>query len=707
VQSAGSRAVAAAVTVLAAYGLWQIFRWGGREHQALIGDLAFIPVNGAAALMAWRASQRAGLGSSTCRAWRLLAIALLLYLVGDLLQLVYEAVLHKGAYPNWGDAAYLAFYPVAFWGLISFPGRRRSGPERLRLLLDTGMVFTGGATLVWYVSLGPAIMAGRRFSDLLDLVDYAYPVGDLLLLFGTLAVLLRGAPQSSVLALRIFAIGVVAYIAADLTYDYITARSAYMGGDPVDMLWMLALTIMCLAAACQFRTKPPGIPEPLPRPAAQRPSLLPYLAIVSCYALLVVVGLRSVRFDSLTGGLLAGAVALTFLVSARQHVTVHDYGRLAIRYQELASVDGVTGVFNRRHFMEAAEAAVARAQGLGQPLVALMMDVDNFKEINDTHGHSAGDQVLTEMAQACREHVRPADIVGRYGGDEFVILIDGITTTRAAQIAGQLARPATHVHGRDGKPLSYSASIGIAESLPGWDLPALLAHADAAMYEAKRAGGGSWRISEDAEPTQAVTLQAAALRPRKRPTATRHQARPWLHPIPGGEKVVSSVSAHRACRGRNHERHGLDELSAAAPAVGDLDAARAPDGPRRLRILGHVTSFFECGQPLTRRDHFGQSVLGGDAYRSTGGLAGTEVIEKVGDRGWVRAIAGVVVCGPGHCGSLKGSGAKHASAMSGRGPFALVGEAVVIVGLAVLVGGPYPQPAHLYLGSSAGTRWAS
>jgi diguanylate cyclase (GGDEF)-like protein len=505
VQPVGGGALAVAVTLMTAYVLWQVFRWGGREHQALIGNVAFIPVNGVAAVLAWRASRRADLGRNACRAWRLLAVALLLYLAGDLLQLAYEVVLHKGAYPSWGDAAYLAFYPVAFWGLISFPGRRRSGPEWLRLLLDTGMVFTGGAMLIWWVSLGPAIVTGGRFFDLFNFVDYAYPVGDLLLLFGALAVLLRGAPQSSVLALRIFAVGMVAYIAADLTYDYITAYSVYMGGDPVDMLWILALTMVCLAAACQLRAKPAGILEPLPKPAAHRPSLLPYLAIVSCYLPLAVIGLRSVRVDSLGGGLLAGAVALTFLLSARQYLGLHDYGRLATRYQELASVDGVTGVCNRRHFMEAAEAALARAQRLGQPLVALMIDLDHFKQINDTHGHVAGDQVLAEVAQACREHVRPGDIVGRYGGDEFTIIIEGITTLRAAQIAGQLARPAARVPGRDGKPLTYTASVGIAECQPGWDLPALLTHADQAMYEAKRAGGGSCRIYEDTQATQAAT----------------------------------------------------------------------------------------------------------------------------------------------------------------------------------------------------------
>ena len=162
VQPVGGGALAVAVAMLAAYGLWQVFRWGGREHQALIGDLAFIPVNGAAALLAWRASRRADLGQRTCRAWRLLSVAIFLYLLGDLLQLVYEVVLHERAYPTWADAAYLSFYLVAFCGLISFPARRRSGPERLRLLLDMGTVFTGGAMLIWYVALGPAIASGGR-----------------------------------------------------------------------------------------------------------------------------------------------------------------------------------------------------------------------------------------------------------------------------------------------------------------------------------------------------------------------------------------------------------------------------------------------------------------------------------------------------------------------------------------------------------------
>ena len=232
-----------------------------------------------------------------------------------------------------------------------------------------------------------------------------------MLLFGTLAVLWRGVPQSSVLPLRIFAVGMLFYIAADLNYDYMTIHSTYLGGDPVDTLWMVAVTFVCLAAACQLRARRERqrrAAAAVARRRAGRPSL-PYLAVVSSYVLLLVIGLRSVRFNPL-GGMLLGAVLLTLLVAIRQYIALRDYGRLAARYRDLAAIDGITGLFNRRHFMETAEAAFAHAQRLGQPFAALMIDVDNFKQINDVHGHIAGDQVLGRAgrglpgARAARRH---------------------------------------------------------------------------------------------------------------------------------------------------------------------------------------------------------------------------------------------------------------------------------------------------------------
>jgi diguanylate cyclase (GGDEF)-like protein len=504
----GGATLATSAALLVLYGLWQVFRWGGHQHQALIGDLSFFPVNGFAAVYAWRASLRADLGRAICRAWRVLSVALWLFLFGDMLQLVYEVGLHERAYPTWADAAYLSFYVVAFAGLIAFPSRRRTRSERLRLVLDLGTVFVGGATLIWYVALGSAVATAHDFA-VGDLVTFAYPVGDLLLLFGVVSLLWRGVPRSSAGALKIFGSGLIVFIAADVSYDYITVHSSYAGGDPVDTLWIVALLILYVAASCQLRATPSReFTTPLDG-LAGRPSILPYVAIGSSYFLLTVVGLKDLSFNP-AGGVLLGAVTLTILASLRQFVALRDNSRLALRYQALAAVDGITGLYNRRHFMEVAESLFAHAQRAGQPLAALMLDVDHFKQINDMHGHALGDRVLADLARSCRDLLRPDDIAGRYGGDEFAIMLPGATAADAAQIAARLTGPPARVAGRDGTPVVFTISVGVAEATGCRDLQSLLARADHALYEAKRAGRGCCRSFDDGPRDQVSSPGSSA-----------------------------------------------------------------------------------------------------------------------------------------------------------------------------------------------------
>ena len=383
--------------------------------------------------------------------------------------------------------AYLAFYPVAFSFSPCSPSPRPDArcPSSSGCCWTSGRSSLPGAMIIWYISLGPAVASAHGF-ELANLVLFAYPVGDLLLLFGVLSLLWRGAPRSSVASLRIFATGILVFIVADVVYDYVSTHANYLGGDPVDTLWMVALAILFVAAACQLRAQPEDEFAVPPRPLTSGPSILPYLAVAGSYILLMVVGLRSVTFNSV-GGVLLGAVVLTVLVSVRQFAALQDNSRLTVRYAELASIERspvcTTGAISWRRGKR-----LAHAQRLGQPLDVLLIDVDHFKQINDVYGHAVGDRVLADVAQACREQVRPDDIVGRYGGDEFVIVIPQATGHRATQVATRLTGPLTGVSSREARR-SCSRERRHRRVSGSGDLPSLLARADLAMYEAKKAGG--------------------------------------------------------------------------------------------------------------------------------------------------------------------------------------------------------------------------
>jgi diguanylate cyclase (GGDEF)-like protein len=501
IRAVGTRTVLFVAALLGAYGAWQIVRFGGRGHQTIIGDVAFVPINGLAIAAAVKVSLRRELGAATTRAWRLFALALAMYLVGDLLQLLYEVVLHSRTYPTWADAAYLAFYPLALAGLLALPSRRRNRGEGLRLLLDMATVFVGGAAVIWYVVFGPTLSDDL---GLANLVATAYPLGDLVLLFGTIVLLLRGVPRSSLAALRLFGSGLVCFIAADITYDYVTVHGTYVGGDPVDSLWMVALAVIFMAAVCQLRA--PHQPELTNASQAPtfRVSLLPYLAVAVAYVLLIVVAAGRVALYPL-GGLICGAVVLMVLVSVRQLAALKDIGRLAGRYHALASVDLLTGLANRRHFMALGEAAFARAQRLDGPLVALLADIDGLRHINDGRGQAAGDRLLVEVAATCRASVRPTDIVARYGGDEIVLLLPGASNTSARRVAAGITAQMANLEGQDGLPDPVTISLGIAGSDGCRSFESLLARVDLALDEAKRAGSGSCRTYRAASAQVAMS----------------------------------------------------------------------------------------------------------------------------------------------------------------------------------------------------------
>lgn len=168
-------------------------------------------------------------------------------------------------------------------------------------------------------------------------------------------------------------------------------------------------------------------------------------------------------------------------------------GNLALHetVRRLAVTDELTGLANHRHFQESLAHEVARAGRLGVPLALLMLDIDDFKLVNDRHGHQQGDAVLRAVADVVRAKVRAIDLPARYGGEELAVILPHMDVDRAATVGQRLrtAIAAARVSGRGGCALTVTASIGIAalgsEVASAGDL---VRAADAALYRAKRAG---------------------------------------------------------------------------------------------------------------------------------------------------------------------------------------------------------------------------
>jgi len=167
-----------------------------------------------------------------------------------------------------------------------------------------------------------------------------------------------------------------------------------------------------------------------------------------------------------------------------------ENARLHRIVERQALVDGLTGVANRRRCAEALSAEVARAERHGTPLAIVLADLDDFKVVNDAHGHAAGDNVLKEFATVLRSTLRESDLAGRWGGEEFVLLLPGTDETGAAQLADRVRSAFAELVLLDtnGTRLAVTCSFGVAQHRPGEDEDDLFAAADRALYGAKRLG---------------------------------------------------------------------------------------------------------------------------------------------------------------------------------------------------------------------------
>ncbi|WP_170182972.1 GGDEF domain-containing protein [Zoogloea ramigera] len=173
----------------------------------------------------------------------------------------------------------------------------------------------------------------------------------------------------------------------------------------------------------------------------------------------------------------------------RFHATLLENDEVRLRLERLATTDGLTGLFNRHHFMALAADEMARAARYGRPITVGIADLDHFKQVNDTLGHAAGDHVLKTFAMLLGDTLRQTDRVCRYGGEEFAFVLPE-TTPEEAQLLGERLRTRLLESPPvlpDGRHLSVTFSLGLADA-SGCGLEESLARADLGLYEAKRAG---------------------------------------------------------------------------------------------------------------------------------------------------------------------------------------------------------------------------
>jgi two-component system cell cycle response regulator len=158
---------------------------------------------------------------------------------------------------------------------------------------------------------------------------------------------------------------------------------------------------------------------------------------------------------------------------------------------EMATMDGLTGLYNRRYFLESLQKEMGRADRVNSELALYMFDIDDFKSVNDRHGHQAGDAVLAGLGRLLRENIRLIDVPSRYGGEEFAVLLPS-TKLREAQTACERLRRAVggHTFTLDGTAIRITVSIGVASYWPksGYAAGQLVEAADKALYEAKKTG---------------------------------------------------------------------------------------------------------------------------------------------------------------------------------------------------------------------------
>jgi diguanylate cyclase (GGDEF)-like protein len=427
--------------------------------------------------------------------WLLLGLGQLVYAIADTDFYASRYLYGSTGFPSVADLLYLCHYPLMMVGL-SLLIRSRIPRRDLPGLLDVGVLVVVAALPYWLYLIEPHSHFAVPLVE--KAVCVGYPVMDLALLAVALRLMLGAGRRPA--AFLLLCGSLLAALAADTVYVLQQLHGDYAPGRVLDLVWLLG--DLCLGAAALHPTMGRLARSSHARDASRVPVRVVALSATAFTApvmLLVEYAGHAYRDIPAT----AVACALLFGLSiARVAGLVADQRRSAI-------TDALTGLHTRR-FVEAQLALeAARARRAGTTVAMFVLDVDDFKSINERYGHPAGDRVLIEIADRLREVIRPGDVVGRYGGEEFAVLAPGIGPDELDAMSRRLS------HQVAGSPITVlsttyimiTVSVG-AVSYPsqGDDPEELVAAVDRALTRAKSGGWDREPVGISAHPAPGATL---------------------------------------------------------------------------------------------------------------------------------------------------------------------------------------------------------
>jgi diguanylate cyclase (GGDEF)-like protein len=418
------------------------------------------------------------------------------YAVGDILYDWWVSRLDPMPSPSVSDLCYLAMYPFTAVGLLlgARAGNRKVGRG---LLLDGLVTFLGAAALTGAVIAPVVADTVRGDNDVVHvLVAAAFPVGDATLVAMVVGVLvLRGGRPG---LYGWIGTGLVLFAVGDTLYTYQVATTAYALGTPLDAVWPVAMALVAVGAWRPHRRSDVRVDSPwmLAAPLASVLVAIGVLVFASTRPMpLPVVLVAAATLIAATGRIVDGFLAVVDITRVRQE----------------ARTDELTGLGNRRLLYETVESGLT---GLGPTefMYLLLIDLDRFKEVNDSLGHAIGDDVLLTVGSRLRTTITPGDVLVRLGGDEFALLMPGRDAgfdvlACAQRIATVVSAPISVA----GLSLQVEPSIGIAcAPTDSIDRTDLMRHADVAMYDAKVNHTGHARYDPDRDDNSRERLQLIA-----------------------------------------------------------------------------------------------------------------------------------------------------------------------------------------------------